>query len=199
MKIFVGISGASGAIYAGSLLRALDGLGHDYTACFSDHAVEVLASEAGEGDPARERVLERFAGEWGIAQLAQRTISPDEMGSAFASGSHLAQAAVICPCSMSTLACVAGGITMNLIHRVADVMLKESRPLVLVPRETPLGETHLANMLRVKRAGAILVPAMPAFYHRPRRIEDLADFITGKVLDVLGVEHDLFARWQGAR
>ncbi len=202
MRIFAGITGASGSIYAGRLLRALEQQGHETTACFSDAAIEVLLSE-GEGavtagDPgARDAAMELFARRHRLGELMDHVTLPGRMGDAFASGSFLADAAVICPCSMSTLACIASGVTRNLIHRVADVMLKESRPLLLVPRETPLSQVHLRNMLELNRAGAGIIPAMPAFYHQPETIEDLADFVAGKVLDFLGIEHELFARWEG--
>ncbi|MHB8793301.1 MAG: UbiX family flavin prenyltransferase [Thermoleophilia bacterium] len=218
MKIFVGISGASGSIYGGRLLKALTESGIDITACVSDGAVEVMRFEekldAGDGPKAgkdaslatfppsgldinRDTVTTAFLERYGVSAGKIELVNPRDMASAFASGSSLADAAIICPCSMSTLASIASGITRNLIHRVADVMLKESRPLVLVPRETPLSEIHLRNMLRVKRAGASLIPAMPAFYQQPETIEDLVDFVVGKVLDSLGIGNDLFNRWQG--
>lgn len=197
----MGISGASGAIYGGRVLKALVDSGNDVTVCLSDGALEVIRLEerpgAGQGVRAsREVVTETFFQHYGLtgASLPQVAL-PGEMGHAFASGSHLAAAAIICPCSMSTVASVAAGVTGNLIHRVADVMLKESRPLVVVPRETPLSEIHLRNLLTLKQAGALVVPAMPAFYQHPQSIEDLVDFIAGKVLDVLGISHELFSRW----
>src|SRR5439155_24691410 len=104
-----------------------------------------------------------------------------------------------CPCSMGTLSAIAVGASRSLVVRAADVALKERRPLVLVPRETPLSAIHLENMLRVTRAGAIVLPAAPGFYHRPQRIEELVDFIVGRVLDHLGVEHDIGERWSGDR
>src|SRR5450759_2148873 len=119
------------------------------------------------------------------------------MADVFASGSSLAGAAIICPCSMSTLASIAAGVTRNLIHRVADVMLKERRPLVMVPRETPLSEIHLENMLKLARMGVRMIPAMPAFYSQPRSIDDLVNFVVGKVLDSLGIENALYQRWSG--
>lgn len=200
MKIFVGITGASGQAYGGRLLSALQAGGHEVTVCFSSGAVEVLRVEsaaAGLAGAPREVVIRDFLESGGIVANDLRLAEPGDMSSAFASGSSLAQAAIVCPCSMSSLACMAAGVTRNLIHRVADVMLKESRPLVLVPRETPLSEIHLENMLRLKRAGALIVPAMPAFYHQPRSIDDLTDFVVGKALDQLGVQHQLFRRWEG--
>lgn len=219
MKIFVGISGASGSIYGGRLLKALTESGIDITACVSDGALEVMryeekldiggspaaasvarsaASPLSGSDINRDAVTAAFFERHGISSDDVGLAGPCDMANAFASGSSLADAAVICPCSMSTLASVASGVTRNLIHRVADVMLKESRPLALVPRETPLSEIHLRNMLRVKRAGALLIPAMPGFYHQPEMIDDLVDFVVGKVLDSLGIHNNLFERWQGS-
>lgn len=223
MKIFVGISGASGTIYGGRLLRALTQSGIDITACVSDGAIEVMRFEeqlvvgvrpeadagpeagagSGSGSPSgaaamRSAVTAAFMERHAIKVSDIELANPRDMASVFASGSSLADAAIICPCSMSTLASVASGVTRNLIHRVADVMLKESRPLVLVPRETPLSEIHLRNMMRVKRAGARLVPAMPGFYHHPATVDDLVDFVVGKVLDSLGIHNQLYERWKGS-
>jgi polyprenyl P-hydroxybenzoate/phenylacrylic acid decarboxylase-like protein len=121
----------------------------------------------------------------------------DDLMAPICSGSHFTRGMIIMPCSMATLGSVANGISSSLIERTADVMLKESRELVLVPRETPLNRIHLKNMLALQEAGAKVVPAMPAFYHKPQTIEDMVDFVVGKVLDVLRVEHDLFERWNG--
>lgn len=206
MRIFTGITGASGQVYAGRLLQALAAGGNDVTACFSDGAIEVIRREelnlpagraAGPASQSREVIIESFLSRHGISPAEISVAAPDDMGSIFASGSSLMGAAVICPCSMSTLASIAAGVTRNLIHRVADVMLKEGRRLVIVPRETPLSEIHLRNMLTVTRAGARMVPAMPAFYHQPESIDDLVDFVVGKTLDQLEIPHELFHRWQG--
>ena len=198
----MGISGASGSIYGGRLLRALVAGGHEVTACFSGGAVEVIRTE--EYDAGLEllgthsdQVLEAFLGRHGVLPQQLEVVLPGNLGHAFASGSALVDAAVICPCSMSSVAAIAAGVTRNLIHRVADVMLKEGRPLVVVPRETPLSEIHLRNLLTIKQAGAQVVPAMPAFYHNPQSVEELVDFVAGKVLDVLGAGHELFRRWEG--
>lgn len=201
MKIFVGITGASGQIYGGTLLRALSELDHNVTACFSNAAVEVIcAEEAGfaefAGQPGKQ-VIAEFLNRHGIAAGNIKIAPPEDMTNMYASGSSLADAAIVCPCSMSSLASMAAGITRNLIHRAADVMLKESRPLIIVPRETPLSVIHLENMLRLKRAGAMIVPAMPGFYHNPATIDDLSRFVVGKVLDVLNIPHDIFTRWKG--
>ncbi len=120
---------------------------------------------------------------------------PDDLFCGAASGSSAPDALVVCPCSMGTLARIACGISGNLIERSADVMLKERRPLLLVPRETPLSDIHLENMLKLSRAGARIIPAMPAFYGRPESVLDLVDFVVGKILDQLGIENDLYKRW----
>jgi 4-hydroxy-3-polyprenylbenzoate decarboxylase len=200
MKIFVGICGASGQIYAGRLLRALQQSDTELSVCFSDGAVEVIRSEELRlpDTAGRDEIVAAFLGGHGVSPVDLDLLNPDEMSSAQASGSSLARAAIVCPCSMSTLGSMTAGITRNLIHRVADVMLKEARPLIVVPRETPLSQIHLRNLLRLSRAGAVIVPAMPAFYQHPETIEDLADFVVGKILDVLEISHDLFSRWEGA-
>ncbi len=200
MKIFVGISGASGSIYGGRLIKVLSRLDHEVTVCVSDGALAVMLIEESLGvgsHPGRDETVAAFLDLHGVGGGEVAIAEPGDMASAFASGSSLAAAAVVCPCSMSTLGSIASGVTRNLIHRVADVMLKESRPLALVPRETPLSEIHLRNMLRVRQAGALLVPAMPAFYHHPETIEDLVDFVAGKVLDSMKIDNDLYRRWKG--
>ena len=120
-----------------------------------------------------------------------------DIGAAIASGSFLMDAMVVVPCSMKTAACIAGGISDNLLTRAADVALKEGRPLLLVPRETPMHAIHLENLLKLARLGVKVLPACPAFYHRPESVADIVDMLVGKICDSLGVEHHLFTRWQG--
>jgi 4-hydroxy-3-polyprenylbenzoate decarboxylase len=122
-------------------------------------------------------------------------VAPDDLFFSSASGSAAPDTMIIAPCSMGTLARIAAGISGNLVERSADVMLKERRPLLLVPRETPFSEIHLENMLRLARAGARIIPAMPAFYHHPENIDDLVDFVVGKVLDQIGIDNELYRRW----
>jgi 4-hydroxy-3-polyprenylbenzoate decarboxylase len=197
MRLFIGISGASGTIYGAGLLRALLQTEHEISVCISNGAVAVMREEDSIPATGREEVIGEFFDRHGVDFSVEDVIDQSDMGSQFASGSSLAEAAIVCPCSMSTLASMAAGITRNLIHRVADVMLKEGRPLVVVPRETPLNEIHLNNMLTLKRAGAHIVPAMPAFYQQPASIDDMVEFVVGKALDVLQIEHSLFQRWGG--
>lgn len=180
-KIVVGISGASGAPYARRLLDVL--AGHDemeVAVCVSDTASEVWALEC--GGSLREAV--KFP-VWGARDYS----------APFASGSAGYGAMVIIPCSMGTAARVAHGISDTLLTRAADVILKERRKLIVVPRETPLGLVHLENLTHLARSGALILPAMPSFYGRPASLADAIDTVIGRVLDHLGVEHDLVRRW----
>ncbi|MGD9695641.1 MAG: UbiX family flavin prenyltransferase [Thermoleophilia bacterium] len=198
-RVFLGVTGGSGAIYAGRALRALTAAGCDVGLCVSDAGAHVISHEilrAGTRPPddpalAVEGFVERFAQEAGSVTV----LGLNDLTAPFASGSSLAPAALIAPCSGATLAAIAHGTGRNLIHRCADVMLKERRRLVLMPRETPLSLIHIENMAAVTRAGAVVLPAMPGFYSEPRTIDDLVDFVVGKALDQLGVEHRLLARW----
>ena len=192
MRVFLGVTGASGAPYAARLLRALTESGCEVGLAASAAGVEVLATEL-YGDPAlpREEVLERFTG--GAESVTVYGVN--DYKSPYASGSAKVDAYVICPCSMSTVGTLATGAMANLIHRAASVALKEGRKLVLVPRETPLSAVHLENMLRVTRAGAVVLPAAPGFYHQPRQVSDLVDFVVARVLDHMDVEHRLVRPW----
>jgi 4-hydroxy-3-polyprenylbenzoate decarboxylase len=193
------VTGASGAVYAGHALRALSGAGCEVGLCVSASGAHVISHELLGGGPAPPAepaaavaaFVERYAAGPGPVTV----LGLDDMTSPFASGSSRTASALICPCSGSTLGAIASGAARNLIHRAADVMLKERRRLVLVPRETPLSLIQLENMAAVTRAGAVVLPAMPGFYTLPRRIEDLVDFIVGKALDHLGIEHALLPRW----
>jgi 4-hydroxy-3-polyprenylbenzoate decarboxylase len=199
MRVFLGVTGASGAIYAGHALRALTDAGCDVGLCVSGSGAHVISHEILEGgtgppdDPALaiSAFVERFATGPGSVTV----LGINDLTSPFASGSSLAPAALVAPCSGATLASIAHGTARNLIHRCADVMLKERRRLVLMPRETPLSLIHLENMAAATRAGAIVMPAMPGFYGLPRSIDDLVDFMVAKALDHLGVPNRLMARW----
>ena len=191
--LVVAVTGASGAPYAVRLLEALAGARRPVQLIVSGHGFRLLRTECAIGSLAelRARVGGARWDEW-------VTVFDDtDRGAPPASGSARSSGMVICPCSMGTLAAVAAGTSRSLVERAADVTLKERRPLVLVPRETPLGAIHLENMLRVTRAGAVVLPAAPGFYHRPTRIEELVDFVVARVLDHLDIEHGLSRRWTG--
>jgi 4-hydroxy-3-polyprenylbenzoate decarboxylase len=189
--VIVAITGASGAPYAVRLLEALLAAERGVQLIVSSHGLRLLQTEMDIGSAAalRERV--------GASRWDRRvTVFDDnDRGASPASGSALNAGMVICPCSMGTLSAIAVGASRSLVERAADVALKERRPLLLVPRETPLSTIHLENMLRVTRAGAIVMPASPGFYHRPASVDDLVNFIVARVLDHLGVAHRLVPRW----
>ena len=191
--VVVAITGASGAPYAVRLMSALVDAKQPVQLIVSSHGLRLLSTELdiGSVDALRKRV---GAKAWD-AHIT--TFDDNDRGAAPASGSALNAGMVICPCSMGTLSAIAAGSSRSLIERAADVTLKERRKLVLVPRETPLSAIHLENMLRVTRAGAIVMPAAPGFYHKPKSIDDLIDFIVARILDHLGVEHTLVPRWSG--
>lgn len=180
-KIVVAITGASGTVYGIRLLRALNDLGHEALVIVSDAAKEVMALEIGDLPD--------------IASLASACHGEKEIGAPMASGSFHHHGMVIVPCTMASLSAVACGQASNLTHRAADVTLKEGRPLILVPRETPLNRIHLQNMLRAHDAGAVIMPAMPGFYGKPATVDDLVSQMVGRILDRLGIENDLAPRW----
>jgi flavin prenyltransferase len=184
-----GITGASGAPYAVRLLRALNESGTPVRLIVSGYGLRLLAEESGiDGVDA----LRAATGDWSRVELYDSL----DRGATPASGSAPSAGMVVCPCSMGTIASIAAGTSRNLVERAADVALKERRPLILVPRETPLSLIHLENMTRLTRAGATIMPAAPGFYHRPKSIDDLVDFIAARILDHLGVEHTVGARWK---
>ncbi|GAB6929962.1 flavin prenyltransferase UbiX [Paenibacillus sp. JCM 10914] len=188
----VGITGASGSIYGVRLTESLLSLGYDVHLIISNAGWRVLKEELDFQAGNREAVLaEHFGGYEG--SLIYHPIA--DIGATIASGSYLVEGMIIMPCSMGTLSSVAHGSSDNLMGRAADVMLKESRPLVLVPRETPLHAIHLENMLALARLGVKIIPAMPAFYYGPKTIDDIVNFLVGKVLDSLRIEHQLYKRW----
>lgn len=194
MHVFLGITGASGAPYAARLLEALAAANCEVGVCASSAAVEVIATELyGDARLSSDETMARFLehGRGGTVTLYDQ----QDWHAPYASGSARVDAYVICPCSMGTLGTIASGTMSNLIQRAASVALKEGRKLVLVPRETPLSEIHLESMLRVRRAGAVVLFAAPGFYHRPESVGDLVDFVVARVLDHVGVEHALSRRW----
>lgn len=198
-RFFVGITGASGHAYADRLVRALVAAGHDVDAAITEAGVKVMRHELGVDAGERGERLARDPAIWLGAGVAARVrvFRTDAVEAPPSSGTSLVGGVILCPCSMGTLARVSIGFSSNLVERAADVALKEGRRLLLVPRETPLSIVHLENLLRLARLGAIVLPAMPGFYHRPTTKEDLVDHVVGKVLDRLGVEHEIGARWQG--
>jgi 4-hydroxy-3-polyprenylbenzoate decarboxylase len=185
----VAITGASGALYGVRLLQVLNASALHVRLVISRTGWRLLADEL---DISGEAELRLRTGDWSRVVL----YADDDRGATPASGSAPSRGMVVCPCSMGTLASIAQGTTRSLIERAADVTLKERRRLILVPRETPYSMIHLENMLRLTRAGAVVLPASPGFYHRPESVEDLVDFVVARVLDQLGVEHRLGPRWQ---
>jgi 4-hydroxy-3-polyprenylbenzoate decarboxylase len=197
-RIAVGVTGASGAIYAVRTIAALLELGCHLQVVFSDYGRRLMLDELGpeaKVDRFGDLLVERH-GE-GVRRGTFEVHSNRDMGATLASGSHHVDAMVIVPCSMKTLAGVAHGLSRSLIERAADVMLKEQRRLVLVPRETPMSLPQLKNMVACAEAGAMILPAMPAFYQGPTTIDDLAAFVAGKIVNALGFDQHLFPPWKG--
>lgn len=188
----IGITGASGAVYGVRLCRFLLSRGEYLHIVITDAGWRVLKEELGWDAVRRQESLEKHLG--GSAGSYEYVPNQD-IGAKTASGSFLTQGMVIVPCSMGTLSGIANGASDNLLERTADVMLKESRKLILVPRETPLHAIHLENMLKLSRLGVRMMPAMPAFYQGPQTVDDLIDFVVGKILDTMEIEHQLYKRW----
>jgi len=194
VRVFLGITGASGAPYAARLVETLAGTDVELGICASSAGIEVLATEL-YGNPRLSRdetlarLLERAHG--GVTVYEPN----DWKAPSYASGSAKVDAYVICPCSMGTLGTIASGAMSNLIHRAASVALKEERKLVVMPRETPLSLIHLRNMLAVKEAGATVLFLAPGFYHGAETVDDLVNFIVGRALDQLGLDSELSKRW----
>ena len=191
--IIFGITGASGAPYGVRLLQQLVAAEQSVSLIVSSHGLRLLETETTikSLDDLRESVGGKG---W---DTYVKTYANEDRGAPPASGSALSAGMVICPCSMGTLSAISIGASRSLIERAADVTLKERRKLVLVPRETPLSAIHLQNMLRLSRAGAVVLPAAPGFYNRPQGISDLVDFVVARVLDQFGIPHTLGKRWNG--
>jgi 4-hydroxy-3-polyprenylbenzoate decarboxylase len=187
--VTLGITGASGAPYAVRLLQLLNETGTPTRLIISAYGLRLLAEESGIPDIGALRLA---TGDWSRVEL----YDAGDRGATPASGSAPSRGTVVCPCSMGTLASIAAGASRSLIERAADVALKERRPLILVPRETPLSLIHLENMTRLTRAGATIMPASPGFYHRPETMDDLVDFVVARILDHLDVEHGMGSRWR---
>ena len=199
-EIVVAVTGASGALYAGRLLRTLLIGGHGVHLVLSKYGRYLLREELGFR-PDQETLTEfliRLYGEE-VTAGTLREYSVADQSSAIASGSFDTDGMVIVPCSIKTLSGIAHGHAENLIERAADVVLKERRRLIMVVRETPLNLIHLRNMTAVTEAGAVVLPAMPAFYQQPQTFDDLGDFIAGRICSLLGIQHALFPRWTGSK
>jgi flavin prenyltransferase len=195
-RIALALTGASGMPYGLRLLERLLASGHTVWLVASQAAHVVLASECDITLPAQPRAARAFlAARYGARDGQLEVFGRDDWMAPLASGSGTADAMVVCPCTMGTLGAIAAGLADNLIERAADVMLKERRTLILVPRETPLSVIHLENMLRVARAGATIVPPSPGFYTRPKDIADIVDFVVARVLDQLQIPNALSPRW----
>ncbi len=195
MRVFLGVTGASGAPYTARLLRALSAAGCEIGLSASTAGVEVIATELYD-DPSlsRSATLERLLAETDSG-TSVTVYEPDDYKAPYASGSAKVDAYVVCPCSMATVGTLASGSMTSLIHRAASVALKERRKLVLVPRETPLSSIHLTGLATLQQAGAVILFAAPGFYHGPTSIEDLVDFVVARCLDQIGVENTLVRRW----
>jgi 4-hydroxy-3-polyprenylbenzoate decarboxylase len=194
----IGITGASGAIYATRTIAALLERGHHLEVIISDYGRRLLRDELGER-AAVDKLFEYLAFTYGdgVRNGTYTLHSNKDLGARIASGSQDCEGMVVVPCSMKSLAGIANGLSRNLVERAADVMLKERRPLIVVPRETPMSLPQLRNMVLCAEAGAMMMPAMPAFYQMPKTLDDLADFMAGKILSALRIPHQLYPSWQG--
>jgi flavin prenyltransferase len=192
------ITGASGAIYATRTVAALLARGVSVELVVTDYGRRLLRDELGEA-AAVENLIPYLSQRYGadVERGSLAVYRNRDLGAPIASGSHGCRGMVIVPCSMKTLAGVAHGLSRSLVERAADVMLKEKRPLIIVPRETPMSLPQLKNMVLCAEAGAVVLPAMPAFYQLPRTLDDLADFMAGKILSALGFDHTLYPPWTG--
>lgn len=194
-KYTVAITGASGSTYGIRLVEELLKTGCHVNLVISETGKDVLMHETGIDLQGNEKEAEKKAKRY----FKKGDITLFDNGNLFASissGSHKTEGMIIAPCSMGTLGRIASGHSQKLIERTADVILKEKRRLIIVPRETPLNQIHLENMLKLSKIGVDIVPAMPAFYQRPKTMDDLVNFVVGKVLDLLSIEHNLFERWK---
>ena len=195
-SVALAMTGASGAQYGLRLLECLLAAGRPVHLMLSKPGQVVLGMETDERVPGRPADMERwFSQRFGAAPGQLQVYGPEEWTACVASGSGAPGAMVVCPCSMATLSAIATGASRSLIERAADVMLKERRTLVLVPRETPFSTIHLRNMLTVAEAGGLVLPANPGFYHRPQKVGDLVDYVVARVLDHLGIDQSLMPRW----
>jgi len=198
-SVAIAVTGASGAIYATRTLAALLARGVHVELIVTDYGRRLLRDELGE-QAAVERLMPYLTEKYGrdVSAGSFTLHSNRDLGATIASGSHTCSGMAIVPCSMKTLAGVAHGLSRTLVERAADVMLKERRPLIIVPRETPMSLPQLKNMVLSAEAGAVILPAMPAFYQLPKTLDDIADFMAGKIVSALGFDHDLYRPWTGS-
>ncbi len=194
--VAVALTGASGMPYGIRLVECLIRAGVRVQLLYSAVAQIVARQEMELALPARPAEVQReLAARFGATPGQLDVYGREEWFAPLASGSNPPDAMVICPCTMGTLAAVAAGLAQNLIERAADVVLKEGRKLILVPRETPFSAIHLENMLKLSRAGAVILPANPGFYHRPATVQEVVDFVVARILDQIAVPHELMRRW----
>ena len=194
--ITLALTGASGMPYAMRLLESLLSAGHTVYLVYSQAAQFVAAQEMALNLPAKTSEAHRLLTERYRCRPEQLLVfAREDWNAPIASGTGVADAMVVCPCTMGALAAIANGLSDNLIERAADVMLKEGRKLILVPRETPFSAIHLENMLKLARMGAVMLVPNPGFYHLPKSVDDIVDFVVAKILDQLGVEHQLVEKW----
>ena len=194
--VTLALTGASGMPYGVRLLEMLLKEGRQVYLLYSKVAQIVAQQEMNLMLPSSAKETEAFFNrQYQLPEGQLRVFGREEWFAPVASGSNPSDAMVICPCTMGTLAAIAAGMSQNLIERTADVMLKESRPLIIVPREMPFSTIHLENMLKLVRSGAVILPANPGFYHHPQTVQDIVDFVVARILDHLSIEHSLIARW----
>ncbi len=194
----MGLAGASGSIYALRFLKALSEIPGETFLVVSPPSLRIFSEEYNTSVSKPEDILDYISNHYKLGSAHRFHIRNfHDIGSDIASGSNVWSAMVVVPCSMKTIASISAGLTENLIERAADVSLKERRRLIVVPRETPYNRVHLRNLLSLDEAGAIILPASPGFYQMPKTLDDLGDFIAGRILNLLGVEHSLFPKWEG--
>jgi 4-hydroxy-3-polyprenylbenzoate decarboxylase len=197
-SLALAITGASGAIYGTRTMAALLERGCHLEVVVSEYGRRLLRDELGDSasiDRLTDYLVLKYGS--GVRNGTTTMYSNKDLGARIASGSQGCEGMVVVPCSMKTLAGIAHGLSRNLVERAADVMLKERRPLIIVPRETPMSLPQLRNMVLCAEAGAMIMPAMPAFYQMPQTLDDLADFMAGKILSALGFAHELYPAWKG--
>ncbi|EOQ90323.1 polyprenyl P-hydroxybenzoate and phenylacrylic acid decarboxylase [Leptospira yanagawae serovar Saopaulo str. Sao Paulo = ATCC 700523] len=198
MKLVVGLAGASGSIYAARFLRALFEIDGETYITASPASLRIFSEEYETSVKTTEDILSFVEEKWKVKSKHKFHVRNFfDIGSDIASGSNVWDAMVVIPCSMKTVASMSAGLTENLIERAADVTLKERRRLIVVPRETPYNRIHLRNLLELDEAGAIILPASPGFYQMPKTLDDLGDFIAGRILNLLGHTQTLFPKWEG--